>query len=192
MASSVGSLGLPSPTAARTPDTPSFVFFDSDNVVTPPAVNSATEASKAPFGLPTPPHSASSARSGYPGLPKPPSSPSLAHKESLNAASSAAYRSRILVLEKQIAVLQARLASAGQAGASVEIAEQSDLEAMSKAAGKVSAPQPNRATRADRVLDLQACDKCGCSCRNGASQSVLSRPRAVIGNGNSFSSARRD
>ena len=140
MGSSVGSLGLPSPTAARTPDTPSFVFFDSDNVVTPPAVNSATEASKAPFGLPTPPHSASSARTGYPGLPKPPSSPSLAHKESLNAASSAAYRSRILVLEKHIAVLQARLASAGQAGPSVEIAEQSDLEAMSKAAGKVSGP----------------------------------------------------
>ena len=148
--SSLGSDSLSSPPAARTPDTPSFVFFDPDNVVTPPAVGPANAASKAPFGLPTPPHSASSARTGYPGLPKPPSSPSLAHTESAHAAlSAAAYRARILVLEKQVAVLQARLASAGQVGAAEVEKINSDLvEADSptttKSSNKVSRPSAHR------------------------------------------------
>lgn len=174
--SSLSSDSLTSPTAARTPDTPSFVFFDPDNIVTPPA-NAAHTVSKAPFGLPTPPHSASSSRTGYPGLPKPPSSPSLSQHESAHAAvSTAAYRARILVLEKQVAVLQARLATAAHNAAAPVESEKILLEA-------ADVESPTSVRSSSKVSDFSSFQsgrpqKLTVDCRPARNADALAKPAA--------------
>ena len=120
---------------ARTPDTPSFVFFDSDNNATPPSGQTpntpATDQfnnSPSPnsssnghhkkttaFGLPTPPHSASSARtfsgSSLPPLPTSPSTPNDPNRE---LAASLHYKTRIVELEQLVAGLRAELVAAAK------------------------------------------------------------------------------
>lgn len=120
---------------ARTPDTPSFVFFDSDNNATPPSGQtpntpateqfngspSPTNSSKSHnsnnnkpvFGLPTPPHSASSSRTfSASNLPPPPTSPSTPSDQAREMALSAAYRAKIVELEQLVIGLRAELAAA--------------------------------------------------------------------------------
>ncbi|KAK9898644.1 hypothetical protein P389DRAFT_36605 [Cystobasidium minutum MCA 4210] len=171
---------------ARTPDTPSFVFFDSDNNATPPSGQTpntpATDhftGSPSPsssnghkkttaFGLPTPPHSASSARtfsaSSLPPLPTSPSTPNDPNRE---MAASLHYKARIVELEQLVAGLRAELIAAAK-GEPVQII-------LSEADGK------------DAAATKKACSACGCQCKT--SSSVLSRPR-VVGHGNMFSSGR--
>jgi len=118
---------------ARTPDTPVFVFFDSDNNATPPsghtpntpaaeqfsnggspsARSSCHEQKSDPvFGLPTPPHSASSARtfsaSSMPPLPISPSSTSESARE---ATTIAPLKARVSELEMLVISLRAELAA---------------------------------------------------------------------------------
>lgn len=118
---------------ARTPDTPSFVFFDSDNNATPPSGKTpntpATDqfnGSPSPscsighkkttaFGLPTPPHSASSARTFSAScLPPLPTSPSTPNDQSRELAASLHYKARIVELEQLVAGLRAELVAAAK------------------------------------------------------------------------------
>lgn len=183
---------LPSPGPARTPDTPSFVFFDPDNIVTPPgsgasgslpaldaaasAASGTASATATTFGLPTPPHSASSART-FVG--QPPLSPSLLQKQQRHltlesnseATAAAAYRARIVQLENQLRSLSIQLHAArdGREAEQLPIVEDAETQ-------RSGSPTP-------------VCDRCGCSCRSGRNDSILARPR-MVGHGNMFSSGR--
>lgn len=123
---------------ALTPDTPSFVFFDSDSQPSPQSGHtpstpasaqfddsppSKTNHAKAVFGLPTPPHSASSSRTfSATTLPPPPMSPSTSLETSREAAITAPYRARIAELEKLLLNVRADLAHARAAPASPDLA----------------------------------------------------------------------
>lgn len=118
---------------ARTPDTPSFVFFDSDNNATPPSgqtpntpatdqfhgspspSSSGSHRKTTAFGLPTPPHSASSARTfSASSLPPPPTSPSTPNDQTRELAASLHYKARIVELEQLVAGLRAELVAAAK------------------------------------------------------------------------------
>lgn len=149
---------------ARTPDTPSFVFFDTAN-----SQAARTSPALSVNGLPTPPHSASMPGKTFTTQAhKQPLSPILLYESGIEATTAAAYRAKILDLEQKVLYLQKELASYKG-----EAFDESLLDGT-----------PGNGAN-------HTCGNCGCSCKSNTSQtSILQRSRAIVGDGNMFSSNR--
>jgi len=157
---------------ARTPDTPSFTFFDADgnsnSRSAPSPLKLSSPTMRSPLvGLPTPPHSASSVKTFNSSSSQPPVSPLLLYESGVEATTAAAYRAKIYELEQMVGKLQKELS-------------------IYRAGGE---PEPEPSHRSSKSFaDGQTCDACGCACKNTPA-SILERPR-VVGHGNMFSSGR--